>query len=165
MNTIQNPDLTPQKFLKSLSLIHLALAFGLILFAGVTVFLNSGKETAIRYTDDVFVNVLPVLALVCILTSITLFKKQLITLQSKDSLKDKLKGYQSAFIVRLALLEGPCLFGIVCYLVTGNFFHLIVAGLIILYFISLRPGKEKVETDLKLSHEQQVQFEKSEESL
>jgi len=163
MNTIQNVDLTPQKFLRTLSIIHLALITGQILFALVTIFLNSDKDIVIRYTNDVFVNVLPILTIAGILTGKILFKKQLIALQSKESLKEKLTGYQSAFIVRLALLEGPCLFGIVCYLLTGNLFHIIIAGLIILYFISLRPGKEKVETDLALPYEQKVQFDKSEE--
>lgn len=165
MNTIQNPSLSPKKFLTSLSIVHIALAMGQILFALVTIFLNKDKETAIWYVNDVFVFVLPVVALLGALTGNILFKNQVLALQKKESLKEKLTGYQSAFIIKLALLEGPALFGIVCYLITGNLFHIIIAGLIILYFMSLKPGKEKVENDLILTYEQKAQFDKLEENI
>jgi len=87
-----------------------------------------------------------------------MFKKQLDLAVAKSSLNEKLGGYQTALIIRFALLEGPSLFGIVSYLLSGNLLFLAISGLIILYFITIRPTRDKVETDLNLDYQEKTEM-------
>lgn len=157
--TSPNFETTPESYLKTLSLIHLALLAGLVLFMIVTII--SQKQTYFDYknTGDVYIIVVPVMAIAAFFTGRFLFKQQLSALDKKNSLKEKLMGYQGASIVRLAFLEGAALFGIVAFLLTGNFFELLISLLLVLYFLMLKPTKEKVMSDLNLSTEQKHQFE------
>lgn len=66
--------------------------------------------------------------------------------------------YQTALIIRFSLLNGASLFGIVCYMQTGNLLFIIISGLLALYFLSLRPTKDKIENDLNLSYEDKILF-------
>lgn len=67
-------------------------------------------------------------------------------------------AYQSATIVRLALLEGPSLFGIVGFLLTGNLIFLGISGALIACFIYQRPTRQKIEDDLNLSYEEKAEL-------
>jgi hypothetical protein len=94
-----------------------------------------------------------------------IYNKKIGELTSLESLKDKVMGYQTACIIRYALLEGPALFGIVSYMQSGNLLFLIIAGALIVYFVSLRPTKEKIEMDLNFSFEQKTTFNQMDEMI
>jgi hypothetical protein len=149
---------TPEGFIKSISVIHLALLAGQVVF-GIVAFGQSGKAYfGIRNTGDVLIFIVPVVAIAGFLAAYVLFQQQLIALRSKASLGEKIIGYQTALIVRFALLEGPSLLAIVAYLANGNLFYLAIAGLLVFYFISLRPTLEKVENDLELNFTERIEF-------
>ena len=149
---------TPQGYLKTISIIHLALLAGQVMFAIIT-FIQVGKtQIDIKNSNDPFLFAVPILAIGGFIASNLMFKQQLSSSLNKDTPNDKLMGYQTALIIRLALLEGPSLFGIVTYLITGNFLFLIISGLLMLYFISIRPTKVKIENDLNLSYEEKTEF-------
>ena len=154
----QNLQTTPKTFLRTISIIHLVLNLGLILFAAVTFFINSGRNVFNYNTNDPFVMVAPLLAIAGIAGGIFLFKKQVAIAQSKDTLKGKLALYQGALIQKYALVEGPAMFAIVAYDLSGNLLFLIIAGLLLLYFISIRPTKDRLVTDLDLSYEDKITF-------
>jgi hypothetical protein len=79
-------------------------------------------------------------------------------LKNKTTLLEKLTGYQAALIVRFALLEGPSLFAIVVFTLTNNWFFLLISVCIIVYFITLRPGTEKVADDLQLNYDEKLEL-------
>ena len=69
----------------------------------------------------------------------------------------KLDAYRAALILRYALLEGPSMFAIVVYLVTGGIIFILLAALIVFYFVTIRPNKENVIKDLDLNpNEEQI---------
>jgi hypothetical protein len=72
-------------------------------------------------------------------------------LREKESIQEKLAGYQSALITRFMLIQGPAAFAIVAYIISGNIFFLFITGLMSVYFIFLRPTREKIESDLSFS--------------
>jgi hypothetical protein len=51
------------------------------------------------------------------------------------------------------------MFSVVVYLQNENLFYLIISGLIILYFLWIRPTKDKIENDLDLSYEDKIELE------
>jgi len=158
MPTYQNFNQSPQGFLKTVTIIHAALTFGQVMF-GVLAFAESGKTGIdVKNTNNPFLYVVPLLALIGFIASNFLFKQLLNNVGLKNTLREKLMVYQTALIVRYALLEGASLFAIVCYLLTGNLLFLLISGAIVLYFIIIRPTKQGTQNDLNLSYEDQMEF-------
>ena len=149
---------TPKSYIRTITIIHLALIMGLILFSGVSYSIIETNFLSFDFGSDVFVMLVPSLAVGGAFASNFIYNKKIGELTSLESLKDKVMGYQTACIIRYALLEGPALLGIVTYMQTGNLFFLIIAGALIVYFITLRPTKEKIEMDLNFSFEQKTAF-------
>ena len=131
---------------------------GQLLFGLAALSITPQKGIDVSNTKDVFLFVVPIMAVGCFALSAFLFKKNLSIAVNKATLKEKLMAYQTAFIVRFAPLEGASLFGIVCFMQTGNLLFIIISGLLALYFLSLRPTKDKIENDLNLSYEDKMLF-------
>ncbi|MDB5158274.1 MAG: hypothetical protein JWR50_2981 [Mucilaginibacter sp.] len=148
---------TTQPFIKTISIIHLALIIGQVLFA-VVAFAKMDSTNINFDKNDVFLFVAPIMAIGGFIASNIVFKQQLVRAKDKMVLKDKLVAYQSALITRFALLEGASLFNIVVFLKTGNLLYLIISGLIIFYFIIIRPTKDKVVEDLELSYQESIEL-------
>jgi hypothetical protein len=158
MDDNQNNRPSPESFLKSMSIIHLALLAGQVIFAIVAYAQSSKVFFGIHYMDDVFMYIVPLAAIFGFIAGYGIFKKQLAALGNKSSLGEKIIGYQSALIIRYALLEGPSLLAVWAYLLNNNLFYLAVASLLIIYFIFLRPTMEKIENDLGLNFNEKIEF-------
>jgi hypothetical protein len=151
-SVVQNPN----TFVKTISIIHLALIAGQIIFAAAA-FMTTKNHTTSK-SDDVFIYVAPIMAFSGFAISNILFKTLVNKIDGQSPLKTKLAAYQSALIVRFALLEGPSLFAIVSFMLTGNLIFLGISGAIIAYFIYLRPTKQKTEDDLNLGYEEKAEL-------
>jgi membrane protein insertase Oxa1/YidC/SpoIIIJ len=145
----------PNSYLKTISIIHIALLIGQTIFAIVAFFINRSTTIELNNAADPFFVVMIALAIGSFIASTILFKKNLEKAKEQEDAKSKLAQYQSALIIRYALLEGPSLFGIVVYLLTGNLFYLMVSVIIILYFLSLRLTKDGIKDDLQLSYDEE----------
>ncbi|SDT54711.1 hypothetical protein SAMN05216490_3982 [Mucilaginibacter mallensis] len=154
----QNLPQTPKTFLRTITIIHLALLVGQVIFSVLVFTITKSTFIDLTNTKDPFLFVAPILAVACFIASNFMYKLRLSEAINKPTLKGKLMGYQAALIIRCALLEGPSLFGIVTYMVTRNFLFLLISGLIILYFITIRPTKDKIANDLNLDYEDKMQF-------
>jgi hypothetical protein len=162
----QDTELTPKKYLTSLSLIHLTMLIGQLLFGALAIFINDNITLDLLDTDNKLFFIIPLFALVGYFAGNFLFKQNINTIaNNNNSLNDKLKGYQVALIIKLALLEGSAIFGIVAFLMSGNLYFLLVVGAIIFYFFIQKPSKEKIIDVLKLKYEHKVEFEKSDHIL
>lgn len=87
-----------------------------------------------------------------------LYKKAISSLVDKSSLKGKLTGFQTAFIMKLALLEAPSLLGMMAFFLTENLFYLIFVGVLMIYFFLERPTKARIINDLELNESLKDQF-------
>jgi hypothetical protein len=144
------------QLVKTTSIIHLALTAGQILFAAITFIIP--KKPTTNTGNDMLIFIVPVMAISCFAAGHLLFKTLLDKIDVQSPLKAKLISYQSATIIRLALLEGPSLFAIVSFMLTGNMVFIGIAAAIILYFIYLRPSKQKIEDDLNLGYEEKAEL-------
>jgi len=156
-------SVTPNKFIKTISIIHLALLLGPIL-AGVVFYLNT-EITTNGTTNDIFVYIFPVIALAGIFASKVLYRLFLNPLKQKEQLKEKLAGLQSASLIQYALIEGPAFLNIIWFSQTGNLLYLTIGAVLLIYLFTLRPTKTKIETDLELKGEHKRQFKKGNEPL
>lgn len=152
----QAANVNPSTFVKTNTIIHLGLLMGQIVFAATTLLIS--KNQAHTQNTDVFIYIAPALAITGFFTGHFLFRKLLGNIKGDSPLKAKLADYQSATIIRLASLEGPSLFAIVCFMLTGNMVFLGISAAIILYFIYLRPTRQKIEDDLALDYNEKTEL-------
>jgi hypothetical protein len=153
---------TPQTYLKTIGVIHLALILGQVMFGVLIICQTRQSILFIPKANDPFFIVAIILTITAIAGGTFWFKQNIDNATSKYSLKQKLMAYQTAFIKRFALLDGASLFAIVVSSVRGNLFYLLIAGAIILFMLVLRPTKDKIENDLNLSYDDKMQFDSSE---
>jgi len=152
----QPQNQSPATIVKTLSIIHMALAAGQILFAAVTFIIPKSQEKGAA--NDMLIYIAPVLAITCFIAGHFLFLKLLSNIRRDTPLKAKLIAYQSATIIRLALLQGPSLFSIIGFLLTGKLIFLAIVGALVAYFIYVRPSRQKIEDDLNLDYEEKAEL-------
>lgn len=127
--------------IKTLQIIHLGVCAGTIVayFIIGDISLETLNIPSID-SNSILYLIIPVLAFV--LSSI-LFKAQLKQIDPKLKLEDKLPVYQTASIMRWAVLEGAA------FLILILKPEFIIFGLLlIIYLIFLRPTEEKITNDL-----------------
>jgi hypothetical protein len=149
-------SITPDSMLKTLAFTHVAMLAFQMLFAIVAFAQTTRMYFGVMNMDDEFVFIVPVLALGGFFGGYLIFKKQKYVLREKEGFQEKLSGYQSVLITRFALIQGPSLFSIIAYILSGNVFFLLITGLLSVYFIFLRPTREKIETDLRFDFNDQM---------
>lgn len=125
----------------------------------VVVFVLIGRIPELRITNAndeefIFVILISILSVAGILLSRFLFTKFTQVISNKEELNEKLSFYQTAMIVRLAIIEGVALFAIVAAMINENLFFLIIALAFLMFFISLHPSKNRVMKEMKIDENQ-----------
>ena len=141
-------------------IICLALIIGQLFFLGVAVYLVqfSGINFEDTRLNDVFIYVVPFLALSSISASFVVFKGKMLRVKEITDIPTKLTDYRAAQIIRWALYEGPSFFAIIAYMLTGQLFYIGIVAIVIVLFIMSIPSKARFEIDLELSWEEKSQL-------
>ena len=146
MSTTSNP------YFKSLTILHGALLIGQVLFIAVAAFkIYTDKPVGDESLVSVFRTVVPVVLVAGIAMGTILYKAKMRTIKTESDLDAKLKEYRSISMVRWAMMEGPVLFAIVTFLITGNETLLALSTVGILAFVFVRPTKKAIVRDLELN--------------
>ncbi|TLX76617.1 hypothetical protein E9993_06930 [Labilibacter sediminis] len=142
---------TSKIFFRTLTIIYSAMLLGQLAFISIVIFLKlpSGRIDASGFSFP-FSVVLPFLTITCLIASSIVYRVLVKSAQLKEKLVDKMPIYQSALIVKLALIEGPSLFSVVIFLMTGQVYFLIFTLILLLIFITSKPGRQKAIDELKL---------------
>jgi hypothetical protein len=144
---------------QTVRVIHLALMTGLILFSGVVIYLNSLEPNRSSEMDaTIMLAVAGSLTIMAIFVGPILYKQQLSTLKGDETLQQKMAAFQTAHIIRSALLEGAGLFGAVTCIVTWNLLGLAFTAVCIGMFVLKMPTPNMLEQDLKLSSSEKNQL-------
>lgn len=124
-------------------MIHFAIITGLII--AYFIILDKGAITNFKTpkidTDSIVFVLLPILA---ILLSNFMFKNMIGKIDSKSNIEDKISVYQTASIIRWAILEFAAFF-----LLFSKQEFFAFGLIIILYLLILRPTEDKLKNDLK----------------
>ena len=143
-------------YLKTLKLMYAAFLSSQILFVVAVLLIQKNAYFSLQDEGNVYLFIAPFLAIAGFVGGRTIFQNQLADISTKTTLKEKLNAYSSAFLVRVAFMEAPTLFAAISFFLTGNLACLAVGVLMIVYFLTLRPGKERVEEDLELSFQEKA---------
>ena len=159
------PPITPKSFLRTFTLIHLALVAS-VLIPGLMMFLQTqNQELTFSYSGDVMFFVVPFMAIAGILAGNYLYKNIINGLNTKNTLIEKLNGFQTASVIKYALLEGPAILGIVAFMNEGNQYFLIISIFLLGWLILQRPTRDKVESDLSLEDALKSEFQQEDRPL
>jgi hypothetical protein len=135
-------------------ILHKALLLGQIMFATVCIFLvyNKTRGAANEELDRILQVVALALAAGGFFAGTSLFKKKLLQIRDMQTdTKEKLSVYRSACITQWALIEGPSLFTIICFFLTGNYAFIALTAILILLFTVMAPSKAKIAFHLGLT--------------
>ena len=150
-----------QSTLKGLLILHRAMLLGQILFAAIAFFLKYTNNFPSSFTQqDKLLQVIAIaISFAGFFIGSSLFKRRIT--QARDSLndiKEKAGAYRSASIIQWALLEGPSLFCIICFLLVGNYAFLALSAALMLWFFLTGPSKTKAMLLLRLNEEEMETF-------
>jgi len=152
MDTIK---MTSKNYFKGIQIVHFALIIGIVFFGIISIFLQSqGFGTIDQESNNILMITAMVFSVIGIILSKLLFKRKLLNCSNKPTLIEKLDSYRSALTLKFASIEAPSFLVIVIYLITGNMIVIAIAGLLLIIFLTYRPTKEKLITDLELSSEE-----------
>ena len=134
-------------------MLHKALLMGQILFAAACIYIVYTKTILppAKELDRILQVAALIITIAGVYAGMTIFKKKLVVIREMQTgNKEKFSLYRSASIVQWALLEGPSIFCIISFLLTGNYAFLALAAGIIFLFILMGPSKVKMITHLQI---------------
>ena len=154
---MEQTQLTTKSFFSSLKIIHFALTAGVVLFLLIAIALQfKGFEPELKEMEMILLGITVLAAISGIFTGNLLFRRRLEQLVEQKSLEKKLLGYQSALLLKYALVESTAFFTIVAYLLTLNIFFPVITVLLVFTMVLFAPRKEKLISDLNLSNRESV---------
>lgn len=144
--------------LNLIRLIHFALMAGIGLFLLVVVFLIIGEKTST--SELALLNYIsPGFFVVILILQGQMFKLSLKPALKPDiPLSSKLATFQTAHIIRMALLEGCGLFAAVSALLNAELLHLITVALVLGFMFTKTPTVLMLESVFGLSREEKDQL-------
>jgi len=153
---MENNQSSVKGYFKILSVIHLAMILGVVLFGLVVFFFVADFQQPDTRSEiaGILVYLVPALVLAGILASNIIFRVKLNGVIESDDLKLKMTVYRESLIIRYALLEGPALFALAAIFITNNINFLVYAGLIVVLLAFKRPTKKSSIADLALSQQE-----------
>jgi hypothetical protein len=140
--------------MKKLQTIYQAMLMAQVLFAGLAIFMRM-QSVITNVTEDVS-RILQVVAVVFAFSSVwagmSVYRRRIAALKDQPAgAPQKINAYTSASLIKWAMTEGPCLFCIAGYLLTGNWSFLALAAVLLFIFAGYAPQKSKVVAELGLT--------------
>ena len=134
---------------KTIQIIYGALIFGVL---AMSVLIYSMLEDPIYKVDmsDKFFIIVPILTVIGIFLSSYLYRLNIDKIESRDSLPSKLAKYQSANIIKGAVLEASALFASVASLLTNNLLYLVFTLVLLVVMYLKLPTLLKFENEVVL---------------
>ncbi len=159
-----NTDTSPKANFKATRILCLALIIGASVFVLIMVVVNQVAgpvmpAEGLQY-NLTLVWAVAIVALLCILRAVLIYRKGIVAIKDLVSpLNDKLNQYRAILIQYMALCEGPALFSIIVFFLTGEYIVLGITGIMLAAMLIRLPQKRKISNELALSFQEQQELE------
>jgi hypothetical protein len=148
--------ITAKQYFFTLNLTYYLQAFSVAIFSCVVVFLISQRTDAPTENVKMWHYIVPTLTIISLIIAYFVFKMMVDNIKPSQPLREKMPVYGRAILVRSALLELPgFLAAIAAYLSAQNYF-IGASVMIFVIFLILRPTKNGIANDLKLSQKERA---------
>lgn len=151
----------PSEFMKSISILHIALFAGQFMLAGIIFYLKGSYDLKLSSANNILFFIVPGIAIAGLYFGSKIYQQRNKKIPSESTLMDKLEVYRGAYILKLAMVEGPSILAIMAYYVTGNLLYLLIALFLMLYFFFLKPTLSTIENDVNFSSNEKDQMRKN----
>lgn len=158
-------SITAASYVKTLSNLHLGILATPLILAAFLYFKTQKAHLSFSYSDDIFLAIVPVIAIAGIFLGDFLFRKLATSITPTMGLKEKLTRFQTACIISYAMLEGAAIFSFVIFYNTQNVTYLLIGSFLLFYLYLKRPTKDKVLYQLNLQGAQRAQFNRPNEPI
>ncbi|MBB4808031.1 hypothetical protein HNP38_003371 [Chryseobacterium defluvii] len=155
----QYNNMSPASFLKQANTIFFALLAGMVIVGGMMYMMEPGKSFDFDFRNPLLI-LMVTLMIAGIFASNFLYHSFRNRIELKDPLSVKITKIRQALIIRFALIEGPAMSGVIFYMMEYNLAFLMLSALIVFYFVTLKPSKDKLMDDMNLTSEEKREFEK-----
>lgn len=148
--------ITYHQYLKMLLILHLGMMLGqLILIAIIFVLVNEESSVIDISTQNILLIAVPVGVISIVLIGKYFYQQSLKKIRQKTELNEKLKSYQTIQIIQFAFTEMGSLTCFLASFLTQNLVFVYGSIGVLLYFLSIRPAKHKLEKELDLTFNEQ----------
>jgi len=149
----------PQNFaqyFRALQILFFALLIGQISVVAVLYVIHNPAESDAPQDATIFKLALTIL--LALLSGFAFFmnRKKLESARAQTTLKEKLTDYRTACIIKWAPLEAGALISAVLFFVTGNAFFLGFATMMIVFFATQFPSRQRLINELDLTATEQM---------
>lgn len=146
--------------LKSINILHKAFLIGQLLFLVIAFCLVYFKlfQPSEHQLEKPLQLIAVIFSIGGFIVGNRIFKKRLDDIKMQDNTQAKFEIYRGACITQWALIEAPCLFNIISFMLTGDYTFLYLAGALILTFVRISPSKIKLVYDLQLSDDEAAEL-------
>lgn len=147
----------PRTFLRTLSIIHAALCTGLLIFT-ILGYWKTGGFGVVSKEGDIFVYLVPLVAMVGYFSSTFVHRKLIETISKNETLPLKLSRYQTALLIKYAMIEAPAIMALFAYFQSGTALYLVIALALLIYLYAQRPTRKRLMEEVPLNFEEKKQF-------
>ena len=144
--------------LRATSILFASMVIGLIVFVGISIGVNVmiGPFKHDGQFAKIFLIVTIFLSTVCLISAHINYNRRVYNMQQSTAvLQERLNQYRSALIIYLALTEGPAIFSIMGFLLTGDFRFLAITVILLVNMFIKRPSKSRFIEELQLDTKEQ----------
>ena len=149
--------------LRALRILYFAMIIGVFFLAAIIIGLSifdPGKENSLQPYSEIIVGISGGIALICFLFARSVFGKKVGAIRNSSvSVQEKLNLYRTALISYLAICEAAAILAIMLYMLTVNYWLLVIAGLMWLAMVLMFPSRQRLYNDLLLDWKDQQSFE------
>ncbi len=143
--------ITSREYFNILSLLHLGLVFGVVVFVTVVYFLFFNEKNEPGGLDQTMLILVALLSLAGFFGGRRIFQARILTASNEHQLKNKLEVYRSALIAHWFLLELPALLGGVGFMMTSNLLFLAFSLLFLILLGMAYPSRERLLAHLEMT--------------
>ncbi|MEY8761531.1 hypothetical protein [Chryseobacterium tongliaoense] len=149
---------TPASLFRVLPFIFLGLLGGMVIMGTMTYVMNPVTDVNFDLKNP-FLAIMLIAMIGGIFGSNMRYNFLKDKIEIQETIESKVGKIQRAIIMRFAFVEAPALLGIVFYLKEENLVFLMLSAMMVLYFLTLRPSKEKILDDMNLTSAERREFE------
>ncbi len=157
-STMNDHRLSIHEQYRSLNMIYVVLLLGAILFAGITVFLVITYDGGLIRNEKDTLRLLKYILLILFITMIPasylIHYKRLKKMLKIDDTRKKILYYRESIILQFIIFETVCYYNIILFSLSGDYFLLVPAALLITWLAFNKPGINKITRELHLTPEE-----------
>lgn len=153
----------PKDNLRMMKILVAALIIGIVLFSVMAYVINqlNGRilDELDTFIDTILISAAVILAVVCLSLAIVIYTKQVKALKNLSlPLNERLNNYRAILIKFMALCEGPALFTIIVFFLTGDFRVFVVTTILTATMFLKMPTKQRIIDVLQLNWSDQQEL-------